>query len=1053
MRRTSRAALCHAHRLQAFALIVLLLTVESERVQPRQPAFPFSIVGNTFHLNGTPVFLNMISYQPLEPGQSPESSEIRLSRITDDLRRLRAFRGASDPIVLRVYEQPTAQVPQRIPKAFYDGVRALGFWVVRDIYFDPDFTAPDAITRGRAAIDRVIAEVEAAGAFDRIFAWEFGNEFAAEGSAISALETFLSAMRNHVKARMAQPARDAYSDWVTWASWPMSDPLRTFRRGNPILVPSLDYVSFNAYSYDPERMRDHQAGPGTGTPFAGYLAALKSRFPNTPLVLTETGLPDSLTAVGEDQSRLPPLYPSYRRGALSAAQVAEGLADRYWDARLSGAVAGFQVFQWADGWYKAGDPSTQADHPEESFGLCRFVTSPDVQLRCKLQLSTIETLYTLRLPPTPVLSGVTADSTFLTADGTTTLRAQLASGAVAPVRFRWESSRGHIVGDGAVASFRVGGHALGPAVITVVGIDAEGNATTASTTIDIQRAAPSLELLTFGRERSSGRVANVDLTQYKVVLYVRTNEFYVQPFADMKSIWITSRGYFWSSNFVVGDSATLHAWLVPRSYDPPSTMTQPPPVAVASAVLSSLNDNDNDLLPDSQELQPQEDRYSDPDRDGAANLDELIRDTDPHVADNDMDGDGLPDDWEDRFFGTLAYGAHQDPDGDGLNNSAELMAGTHPGRTHVDRDGDGLPDLFELRRLGTLSQGPLETNSGGVTNLDAYELGIVSPTISVIADQKTSPGTTLGPIPFDVADDDTAAADLVVSVASSNATVLPLANIVLGGSGPNRTVTLTTAPNQEGTSTVTLRVSDGEGGAAADTFTVTVTQTVPGNLRMTGLTASAASFSGAVLAVTRTTANDGPGPVAPTRTGLWLSTDKTIGGDALLAVTAVPTLAAGGKLSVTSNVTLPVLSPGRYYLIAQADMDQWVAETSESDNLRTRELLIGPDLTAALSLSPSSPTSSTPTTITVTTRNGGGASAQASTTRLYRSNNGKVDAASTLLSQFAVPLLAPKAQSTSGVALTLPAGTYYVIAVVDATGRVAEALETNNVKGIKKVVP
>jgi subtilase family serine protease len=52
-----------------------------------------------------------------------------------------------------------------------------------------------------------------------------------------------------------------------------------------------------------------------------------------------------------------------------------------------------------------------------------------------------------------------------------------------------------------------------------------------------------------------------------------------------------------------------------------------------------------------------------------------------------------------------------------------------------------------------------------------------------------------------------------------------------------------------------------------------------------------------------------------------------------------------------------------------------------------------------------------------------------------------------------VPLLAPKAQSTSGVALTLPAGTYYVIAVVDATGRVAEALETNNVKGIKKVVP
>jgi hypothetical protein len=54
-------------------------------------------------------------------------------------------------------------------------------------------------------------------------------------------------------------------------------------------------------------MRDHQAGPGTGTPFAGYLTAPKSRFPGVPLVLTETGLPDSASAVGENQARLAPL--------------------------------------------------------------------------------------------------------------------------------------------------------------------------------------------------------------------------------------------------------------------------------------------------------------------------------------------------------------------------------------------------------------------------------------------------------------------------------------------------------------------------------------------------------------------------------------------------------------------------------------------------------------------------------------------------------------------------------------------------------------------------
>jgi hypothetical protein len=37
--------------------------------------------------------------------------------------------------------------------------------------------------------------------------------------------------------------------------------------------------------------------------------------------------------------------------------------------------------------------------------------------------------------------------------------------------------------------------------------------------------------------------------------------------------------------------------------------------------------------------------------------------------------------------------------------------------------------------------------------------------------------------------------------------------------------------------------------------------------------------------------------------------------------------------------------------------------------------------------------------------------------------------------------------------VTLPAGTYYLIAQVDATGVVAEAKESNNLKKVKKTVP
>ena len=51
---------------------------------------------------------------------------------------------------------------------------------------------------------------------------------------------------------------------------------------------------------------------------------------------------------------------------------------------------------------------------------------------------------------------------------------------------------------------------------------------------------------------------------------------------------------------------------------------------------------------------------------------------------------------------------------------------------------------------------------------------------------------------------------------------MPVANIVFGGSGANRTVTVTPAPNQSGRSTIRITVSDGAA-SAFDEFIVTVT--------------------------------------------------------------------------------------------------------------------------------------------------------------------------------------------------------------------------------------
>lgn len=44
----------------------------------------------------------------------------------------------------------------------------------------------------------------------------------------------------------------------------------------------------------------------------------------------------------------------------------------------------------------------------------------------------------------------------------------------------------------------------------------------------------------------------------------------------------------------------------------------------------------------------------------------------------DSDHDGLPDDWETRFFGNLAAGPADDPDGDGWDNLLEFAFGTDP---------------------------------------------------------------------------------------------------------------------------------------------------------------------------------------------------------------------------------------------------------------------------------------------------------------------------------------------------------------------------------------
>jgi subtilisin-like proprotein convertase family protein len=96
-----------------------------------------------------------------------------------------------------------------------------------------------------------------------------------------------------------------------------------------------------------------------------------------------------------------------------------------------------------------------------------------------------------------------------------------------------------------------------------------------------------------------------------------------------------------------------------------------------------------------------------------------------------------------------------------------------------------------------------------------------APTITNLADQTTSEDTPAGPIAFSVGDRETPPGDLSLTGSSSNPTLVPNGNIVFGGSGANRTLTVRPAANQNGTATLTVTVSDGSL-TASETFVLTV---------------------------------------------------------------------------------------------------------------------------------------------------------------------------------------------------------------------------------------
>ena len=106
------------------------------------------------------------------------------------------------------------------------------------------------------------------------------------------------------------------------------------------------------------------------------------------------------------------------------------------------------------------------------------------------------------------------------------------------------------------------------------------------------------------------------------------------------------------------------------------------------------------------------------------------------------------------------------------------------------------------------------TDGGGLTSSSTFTVTVnpvpnTAPTISTVVNQTVTTGQSTSALAITVGDAETPVGSLTLTGSSSNTSLVSSSGIVFGGSGANRTVTITPVSGQTGTATITLTVTDG----------------------------------------------------------------------------------------------------------------------------------------------------------------------------------------------------------------------------------------------------
>ena len=138
-----------------------------------------------------------------------------------------------------------------------------------------------------------------------------------------------------------------------------------------------------------------------------------------------------------------------------------------------------------------------------------------------------------------------------------------------------------------------------------------------------------------------------------------------------------------------------------------------------------------------------------------------------------------------------------------------------------------VPDANGIATIHVVVTDDGGTAGGGINTVTAaFSVTVTAvngpPTISFISDVAMDEDTVSPVLSFTIGDAETAAADLLVSLSSSNPALVPDANLLLSSQGANQTLILLPSANQFGSATITVLVTDADRLSTPRSFNVTV---------------------------------------------------------------------------------------------------------------------------------------------------------------------------------------------------------------------------------------